>query len=360
MKILKVEILNFLAIEEAEFGLDDMGLVYISGVNHDETSADNNGSGKSSIGDAISWCLWGSTARDVGGDDIINTPAGKGTRVRITLDDEGELWRISRHRKYPKHKNAVILEQFDGTDWVDRTKGTNKLTQAAIERLMGCSEEVFNSAVYSGQEQMPDLPMMTDVTLKKLVEQAAGVDVLTTAYEIARERLKSASQSTAQAQIDLDRAVQRKDDAKASLDRLKQQSDTWATEHADKLDRLKKQTIAAVAEFKTAQKELDPDAKKELLEDIEACDAKINSVTAEREREAVLQTDLDRSRDTLRKAKNQEAICANVTQSNRQEFERKRDDLEDTRTGKVADCPSCKRPYDESHKEAAITRAENA
>ena len=82
MKILKVEILNFLAIEEAEFGLDDMGLVYISGVNHDETSADNNGSGKSSIGDAISWCLWGSTARDVGGDDIINTPAAKTQRCK--------------------------------------------------------------------------------------------------------------------------------------------------------------------------------------------------------------------------------------------------------------------------------------
>ena len=91
MKITDVEIENVLAIGEAKLSLDTLGLAHIAGINNDETSADSNGSGKSSLPDAISWCLWGTTARGLSGDDIINTPAGKGAAARVTIDDDGDL-----------------------------------------------------------------------------------------------------------------------------------------------------------------------------------------------------------------------------------------------------------------------------
>lgn len=47
-----------------------------------------------------------------------------------------------------------------------------------MNAIVGCSADVFTSAVYAGQERMPDLPSMTDKTLKMLIEEAAGIEVL--------------------------------------------------------------------------------------------------------------------------------------------------------------------------------------
>ena len=63
MKIGNVNIEGFMAIGSAVLGLADRGLVLIQGINKDDASAQSNGSGKSTIPDAISWCLYGVTAR---------------------------------------------------------------------------------------------------------------------------------------------------------------------------------------------------------------------------------------------------------------------------------------------------------
>jgi DNA repair exonuclease SbcCD ATPase subunit len=180
-----VKIKNFLTLADAELGLADRGLVLIQGANQDDPSAKSNGAGKSSMVDAICWALYGVTARGVTGDAVINKVAGKGCWVELTLRDDKTVIMIRRHRKDPTHKNALML-------WVDEkdcTKGTDKETQDAILKLVGCSQDVFMASVYAGQERMPDLPGMTDKQLKLLIEEAAGVERLEAAYTIARSKL---------------------------------------------------------------------------------------------------------------------------------------------------------------------------
>jgi hypothetical protein len=48
--------------------------------------------------------------------------------------------------------------------------------------ILGCSYEVFVAAVYSGQEMMPDLPRMGDRDLKRLIEEASGMERIERAY----------------------------------------------------------------------------------------------------------------------------------------------------------------------------------
>lgn len=77
MKILKATFQNFLTLSEACLELDDRGLLLITGKNDDDTSANSNGAGKSSLVDGICWALYGTTARDVSGDDVVNETAKK-------------------------------------------------------------------------------------------------------------------------------------------------------------------------------------------------------------------------------------------------------------------------------------------
>lgn len=194
MDILSIKIENFLAIGVTPpIRLQDQGLVLVQGVNEDDTSATSNGVGKSSIVDGLCWAIYGETARGVSGDAVVNKVAKKNCMVQVFLQDGATTYFISRHRKHKDFKNQTLVKACSsGSDWIDISKGTEKETQELIDGIMGCSLDVFMAAIYAGQEVTPDLPKMTDKQLKLLLEEAAGVQRLEGAYEIAREKMNEA------------------------------------------------------------------------------------------------------------------------------------------------------------------------
>lgn len=192
MKVLKATINNFAAIGHITVELNDKGLVLIQGDNKDDTSQDSNGSGKSTLPDALCWAFFGETAKGQSGDKLVNRTAKKDCSVEVDVVDEDtdDVYRISRHRKHKTYKNMLRLELLQGSAWKDLTGGTDKLTQALVEKVIGCNYEVFKAAIYAGQEAMPDLPGMTDKQLKVLIEESAGIAQLQAASDIANRHVK--------------------------------------------------------------------------------------------------------------------------------------------------------------------------
>lgn len=187
MKFLSVGGKNFLSLETFHIELDDRGLLLIQGENKSDTSANSNGAGKSSIPDAVSWACYGQTARGLSGDAVVNNTAKKDTEVEVVLLDGPMTYRITRYRKHATHKNQVFVYQKDAAGVeTDLSKGTDKETQLVINKIIGASAEVFNAAIYAGQEKLPDLPGMTDKSLKVLLEESAGTEELTECYTLAR------------------------------------------------------------------------------------------------------------------------------------------------------------------------------
>jgi DNA repair exonuclease SbcCD ATPase subunit len=201
MNITKVIVQNFLTLQRAEIDLADRGLLLIQGDNKDDTSADSNGAGKSSIADAICWAIYGVTARGVSTDAVVNKKSKKDCSVEIRLKDGADEYRIIRYRKDATYKNQTLVQKKSpnpGEIPLDLHKGTERETQEVIDKLVGCSLEVFQAAVYAGQEKMPDLPSMTDKQLKLMIEEAAGVEVLARAHVKAREKLNEATRKEAE------------------------------------------------------------------------------------------------------------------------------------------------------------------
>lgn len=194
MKFGTLAIHNFLTIGDAVINLRDRGLNVIQGKNLDDSSASSNGSGKSSIVDALCWALYGVTARGAKGDAVINRHMGKGCTVRLSIHHGDTVYQVSRYRKDREFKNSVRVCTWTDiapgrtVEVMDLTKGTDAETQKVIEKILGCSYEVFVAAVYAGQEVMPDLPRMGDRDLKRLIEEASGLQRIERAYQIARER----------------------------------------------------------------------------------------------------------------------------------------------------------------------------
>jgi DNA repair exonuclease SbcCD ATPase subunit len=352
MKILRLKIENFLVLTEADINLADRGLVLIQGENNADTSADSNGAGKSSIADALCWSIYGTTARGESGDAVVNNKAGKNTRVEVHIDDDAVQYRIVRHRKHKTGKNNLHVFMNDGSGEKDLTKGTDKLTQDVVDKIIGASLDVFTGSIYAGQERMPDLPSMTDKMLKVLIEEAAGINALETAYKKARENAQAAK-------IDVTVTEGEIVNLEASLAGLQRQYDSsvqmekdWEQNRQNQVqaltERVRDDLIPRAKQLQTEAPQTEIDR---LTAEIQAIDARIASVGAEQMR-------LQQLAQTMLRAQNNAQMAANTLTSCQR--------LVTVLTKKVADldhkvgcpCDSCGRPLTQNELATAKASAQ--
>ncbi len=297
MKCILLELSNFMGIGEIALDLADKGLVAIQGINLDDTSADSNGSGKSSLADGIFWNTYGETARDnLGADEVVNRKTGKNTLTKsVWQDDAGDTYTITRWRKHNINgkKNGLSLTHHDPVTGIDTdlTKGTDKLTQVEIDKALGCDREVFAAAVYAGQEKLPNLPAMTDGELKQLIEKAAGIDVLVTAYRIARDRLKDADNAQSIWRADHGRLERDVTNSNTRVNELTASRDGYEAKRKNNLGLLTDQLREHVGNAKKRQVERDSIDEPRIQSEIKKLDAKIASVEGERLEEENLLAD---------------------------------------------------------------------
>lgn len=158
-----------------EFDFSNRGLLAIQGDNRLSSSSDSNGSGKSSLIEALLWGLFEQTLRDIPVDSVINNDLGKDCWVKVTTYlDNGDVLEVNRGRKHKTLKNGVILTLNGG----DITKGTVAESNREIEAILGCDFKTFSSSVYfNGTSAIKPFPLIGDKAIKQVIESALGVEI---------------------------------------------------------------------------------------------------------------------------------------------------------------------------------------
>src|SRR3990172_10676941 len=97
---IKLQLHNFLSYREPQpLDFTTFNLAVLSG---------NNGVGKSSILEAISWALWGQTR--AGSDDDLICQGTTGAWVELIFEHEGNLYRVVRKREKKNKSGQSFLE----------------------------------------------------------------------------------------------------------------------------------------------------------------------------------------------------------------------------------------------------------
>ena len=100
MKINKIKINNFYSFHDVELKFDDYsGLVLIEGKNKD--TGGSNGSGKSSLIEAVVWGLFGKTVRNSTEEAMINFTNKKNCTVELIINGNIK-GKINQTKKFPK------------------------------------------------------------------------------------------------------------------------------------------------------------------------------------------------------------------------------------------------------------------
>lgn len=354
MKFTKLHIENFLAITTADINLADRGLILIQGVNTDDSSADSNGAGKSSLADALCWALFGTTARGVSGDDVINDTAGKGTLVSVEVMDGADVYTITRHRKHKTGKNSLKIVHTPGaigSSAVDLTKGTEKLTQEIVDKVVGASLDVFKAAIYAGQEQMPDLPAMTDKHLKILIEEASGVMLLEEAYTQARSTLANTKATRDQLQQLHDTGERELQWVKDQIVTTTASRDAWELQRNMRISAAKAEVTTRIQAAKELEGQIAAVNIAELDAEIAAIDKSLGAVSDE---------GIELGRLTREHAAAEAAVStiANVITKLKQRHEAGKTELAGIQHKIGCPCDECGRPLTEAEMAAAKAAAQ--
>tara|TARA_R100000951_G_scaffold114960_1_gene121544 strand:+ start:41386 stop:43278 length:1893 start_codon:yes stop_codon:yes gene_type:complete len=121
----------------------------ITGVNQAEPDLGANGTGKSTVWDALCWCLFGKTIRGQRGPAILPWGVDVATpRVQFTFEVEGHLYTISRTAS----PNGIrLFREAQGLSADTSGLDSEDIDQASVERMIGLDYPLFLSTVVRGQ-----------------------------------------------------------------------------------------------------------------------------------------------------------------------------------------------------------------
>ena len=145
-KIRNLTVKNFMSVGNATqaVSFDRQDLTLVLGENldlgGDDTGA-RNGTGKTTIINALSYGLYGQALTNIKKDNLINKTNGKAMMVTVDFEVAGRHYRIERGRRPNVTKLYIDGQEQNG--YQDDSQGDSRETQSDIERLLGMSIDMF-------------------------------------------------------------------------------------------------------------------------------------------------------------------------------------------------------------------------
>lgn len=290
----KLTIQNFLSIRSVTLDLNNRGMVLIKGKNLDNDSIDNNGSGKSSIIEALVYVLYARTVRGLKGDSVVNNISKKNTKVYLDLvDDNGDEYRIARYRKHSTNKNKSILYK----NGVDITPKSEADFNEAIVNLLQMDYLTFTSSLlYTGESFK--FTSASDSEMKTTFDKMLGLDVFSKCLDVTKSRLKDLENKVSNIEWKIDDKVNKVESLKSQVAETEELSKSFIKTQKEKVQELIEQRSEQEENLTIYQEDLErlEEKLKDLYEFKDETEADL------KERVESIK-DLEKLRDTLKEIK---------------------------------------------------------
>jgi DNA repair exonuclease SbcCD ATPase subunit len=201
-----------------------------------------NGTGKSTIINAVSYALFDQPVSVISKDKLVNNINKKNMVVSLQFTVGSDEYTVVRERKTKAGAEGNNVKLFKGKD--DISQSINE-TNKEIERIIGMTHNIFSRIVVFAARNRPffDLPATSTSgpNQKEFIEELFGLTILTEKAELLKTRIKStkADLATAHERVKLQEAEHARH--AQQIANANQRVINWESENATKIATLEDQ-----------------------------------------------------------------------------------------------------------------------
>ncbi len=214
-------------------------LTLVLGENLDQGGDDSgsrNGTGKTTIINALSYALYGQALTNIRRDNLVNKTNNKGMLVTLAFQKGGKEYRIERGRKPNTLKFYIDQKEQELTD---ESQGDSRKTQEDINDLLGMSHDMFKHIVALNTYTEPFLALKPN-DQRAIIEQLLGITILSEKADLLREATKITRDRLTEENAKIQAITNSNDKIKENIDRLHSRKKAWIAQNKQDRDKLDK------------------------------------------------------------------------------------------------------------------------
>jgi DNA repair exonuclease SbcCD ATPase subunit len=238
IKLKNLTVRNFLSVGNVTQALkfDQNGLTLVLGNNLDQGGdGSRNGTGKTTIVNALSYALYGGALTNIRKDNLINKTNGKNMLVTVEFEAGGHSYRIERGRKPNVLK--FLVDNCEQSEATEDQQGENRETQEEIERLLGMSHDMFKHIVALNTYTEPFLSLKTNEQ-RDIIEQLLGITQLSEKAALLKELIKNTKDAVKEEEYRIKAVTDANNKIQSSIEDLERRSRLWQAKQQEDLEKL--------------------------------------------------------------------------------------------------------------------------
>jgi DNA repair exonuclease SbcCD ATPase subunit len=244
--IKNITIKNFMSVgnQTQAVDFDKEQLTLVLGENLDlggDDSGSRNGTGKTTIINALSYALYGQALTNIKKENLINKTNSKSMLVTVQFETNGISYRIERGRK-PNILKLFINDQEQKAADEDDSQGDSRETQKHIESLLGMSHTMFKHLVALNTYSEPFLSMRA-ADQREVIEQLLGITLLSEKAEKLKLEIKLSKDAIQAETYRIDGVKTANENIQKSIDSLGLKSSAWETKKEEDIEKLGKAIV---------------------------------------------------------------------------------------------------------------------
>ena len=217
---------------------DRRDLTLVLGENIDlggDDSGARNGTGKTTIINALSYALFGNALTNIRKDNLINKTNARNMLTTIDFEVNGTEYRIERGRKPNVLKFYIGDQEQESKD--DNSQGDSRETQQEIERLLGMSHDMFKHIVALNTYTEPFLNLRAN-DQRSIIEQLLGITLLSEKAESLKEQSRQTRDAITEEEYRIKALIEANSKIKEQIENLIRRQTLWQNKHADDVAKL--------------------------------------------------------------------------------------------------------------------------
>jgi DNA repair exonuclease SbcCD ATPase subunit len=236
LKIKNVSAKNFMSVgaQTQAVNFDNVNLTLVLGHNLDMGGdGSRNGTGKTTIINALSYALYGEALTNIRRDNLINKTNGKGMIVTVDFEIKGIDYRIERARR----PNTLKLF-INGTEKEDQEQqGDSRETQKEIEKIIGFPHLMFKHLIALNTYTEPFLGMKNN-DQRAMIEQLLGITELSEKAEVLKELVKDSRDKIKEEEIKINATEASNKRIQKNIQEITMRGKAWHKTHTEKIENM--------------------------------------------------------------------------------------------------------------------------